>query len=95
MAISREINGVTETIELTKSEMERAATIVRENDLISFAENMLMTGYPAIWKDVELREIFISSYLHEWLKYDSTDDIDVFNIVLEELSGGSKTQQDF
>ena len=93
MTITREINGLTETIELTKSEMERAASIVRENDLISFAESMLKTDYPAIWKDVALREIFISSYLHEWLKYDSTDDIDVFNIVMEEMSGVSTTQR--
>lgn len=95
MTITRMINGAVEEIELTKSEMERAASIVRENDLISFAESMLETNHPAIWNNIELRNIFISSYLHEWMKYDSSDDIDVFNIVLEELSGGSKTQQDF
>ena len=84
MTITRMIDGTVKEIELTKSEMERAASIVRENDLISFAENMLQTNYPAIWNNLDLRNRFISSYLHEWMKYDSSDDLDVFNFVFEE-----------
>lgn len=84
MTITRMIDGTVKEIELTKSEMERAASIVRENDLISFAENMLQTNYPAIWNNLDLRNRFISSYLHEWMKYDSSEDLDIFNFVFEE-----------
>ena len=88
MTIIREIEGKTVEIELTASEMSKAYAIVQENDLREFVDCMLRRHHPDIWNDEKLRNYFHSCYLHEWYRYDGSDDIDVFNLVLEEGSFG-------
>ena len=84
MTIIREIEGKNVEIELTASEMAKAYVIVHENDLHEFVDGMLRRQHPDIWNDEKLRNDFHSCYLHEWYRYDGSDDDDVSNLVLEE-----------
>lgn len=83
MTIERIINGNLEKIELTRKEMEKAFEIVRRDDLMQFFEQNLEVLHPSIVTHPYLYDRLLSDYLSEWRKIDSTDEEELFNIVME------------
>lgn len=82
MKISREFNGCHFDFILTDDEMYMIYDYVRQRDLRNVFDAFLSSKYP-ILLDNDDREKMFCDFLSIYKHYDSTDDNDVFNYILE------------
>ena len=85
MTIIRLIENRQVRITLTDAEMQRVYEEVKTKDILSFINEKLKHEHNEIYDNEVKKEAFISSFLSILIHYDSTEDEEIFNLVLEKI----------
>lgn len=85
MTIKRTINDKEIKIKLTRQEMTKVYEEIKKNDIKNFVSEKLKMENHNTYNDNKITKLFCSLFFQIWKHYDSSDDEEIFNLVLERI----------